>query len=92
MTRKFAAIARVLSLLLVWGCSDMGTESKEKDQETLVTFSGTIQPIFNESCAFTGCHVEYHSTGLNLTEGNSYDLMVNVISKNALSQKADVSL
>ena len=87
MTRQFLAIARVvLPLLLVWGCSDMGTEPKkkdqEKDQETVVTFSGTIQPIFNFNCAVSACHVQGHSTGMDLTEENSYDLVVNVVSKN----------
>ncbi len=45
-----------------------------------VTFSNDVQPIFNNDCAFTGCHVSDHVTGLDLTEGNSYLLLVNVTS------------
>ncbi|MCH8010818.1 MAG: T9SS type A sorting domain-containing protein [Candidatus Marinimicrobia bacterium] len=45
-----------------------------------VDYSTQIQPIFNASCAVTGCHVAGHSTGLDLTECNSYALLFNVIS------------
>jgi hypothetical protein len=37
-----------------------------------------VQAIFTTKC--TTCHSAGHSTGLNLTDGNSYDLLVNVAS------------
>jgi len=45
-----------------------------------VDFDTQIQPIFNSSC--TSCHTSSHSTGLNLTTGNSYNLLVDVASTN----------
>lgn len=41
-----------------------------------VSFSTDIQPIFNERCIV--CHNETHSTGLDLQEGASHNLLVNV--------------
>jgi len=49
---------------------------------TQTDFQSDIQPIFNESCALAGCHVAGHITGLNLSSGNSYELLVNVSSTN----------
>lgn len=45
-----------------------------------VDFDTQIQPIFNTNCV--GCHTASHSTGLNLTSGNSYDLLVDHVSAN----------
>ncbi|MFQ6675235.1 MAG: choice-of-anchor D domain-containing protein [Fidelibacterota bacterium] len=47
---------------------------------TTVSFSGDIQPIFTANCAVVGCHVAGHETGLDLREGQSYSLLVNVTS------------
>lgn len=45
-----------------------------------ISFSGDIQPIFNNNCIV--CHDQTHQTGLNLTSGFSYDLLVNQSSTN----------
>lgn len=45
-----------------------------------VSFSEDIQPIFTNNCI--QCHDQNHQTGLDLREGNSYDLLVNVSSTN----------
>ncbi|MFQ6615922.1 MAG: choice-of-anchor D domain-containing protein [Fidelibacterota bacterium] len=45
-----------------------------------VSFSQDVQPIFTTNCALTGCHVSDHETGLDLREGQSYALLVNVTS------------
>jgi len=41
-----------------------------------VSFSEDIQPIFNNNCII--CHNEFHEAGLDLQEGRSYNLLVNV--------------
>jgi hypothetical protein len=41
-----------------------------------VSFSADIQPIFNNNCIM--CHNQSHFTGLDLREGKSYNLLVNV--------------
>ncbi len=44
-----------------------------------VTYSKTIQPIFNRNCAFGGCHDSFtQAAGLSLEAGESYDEIVNV--------------
>ena len=45
-----------------------------------VSFATDIQPIFTNRCI--QCHDQNHSTGLDLREGNSYNLLVNVSSAN----------
>ena len=45
-----------------------------------VSFAEDIQPIFTNKCI--QCHNQNHPTGLDLREGNSYDLLVNVSSTN----------
>jgi hypothetical protein len=47
-----------------------------------VDFLTQVQPIFDTNCATAGCHVAGHSTGLDLTPGNSYGNLVNVVSTN----------
>jgi hypothetical protein len=51
------------------------------DLETIdVSFAVDIQPIFTARCI--QCHDQNHQTGLDLREGNSYNLLVNVSSTN----------
>lgn len=45
-----------------------------------VSYAADIQPIFTNNCI--QCHNETHPTGLDLREGNSYNLLVNVSSTN----------
>ena len=45
-----------------------------------VSFSQDIQPIFTSKCI--QCHNQNHPTGLDLREGNSYNLLVNISSTN----------
>src|SRR5689334_18643017 len=43
-----------------------------------VSFANNIQPIFNRSCALTGCHAPGSLGGnLDLSAGNSYRQIVN---------------
>jgi hypothetical protein len=52
----------------------------KKPPPATVSFSGNIQPIFNQSCATsTACHVgPTAGQGLQLTTGTSYGAIVNV--------------
>lgn len=43
-----------------------------------ISYSADIQPIFNNNCI--ACHDQTHVTGLDLREGESYNLLVNVTS------------
>ena len=45
-----------------------------------VDYDTEIQPIWNSNCA--SCHTSTHSSGLNLTSGNSFDGLVDVTSTN----------
>tara|TARA_B100000035_G_scaffold309575_1_gene315967 strand:- start:3358 stop:3726 length:369 start_codon:yes stop_codon:yes gene_type:complete len=65
------------------GCVDMGSETKMDDNpKASVSFSSDIQPVFDISCATSGCHGTGHFTNLDLSEGNSYINLVNVESLN----------
>ena len=63
------------------------TTCEESGEESGVTFSRDIQPIFNVNCALSGCHVIYHETGLDLRQGESYANLVSVPSKNNAPRK-----
>ncbi len=53
------------------------------------TLSGHIQPIFDQSCAFAGCHsTNSPAAGLDLTEGKSRDALLEI----AAMQAPDVPL
>lgn len=74
-------------LILLFGISLvlMSCEAEEgpfvTEIETIeVSFSQDIQPIFTSKCI--QCHNQNHPTGLDLREGNSYNLLVNVSSTN----------
>ena len=45
-----------------------------------VDYDTVIQPLWNSNCI--SCHIYGHSSGLNLTSGNSYDDLVDVTSNN----------
>ncbi len=57
-------------------------EEPEPPQEQPIanpSFSQDIQAaIFNGSCSLSGCHNATASAGLNLTQGNAYNNLVNV--------------
>ncbi len=70
----------IIILLLFLAC-DKGEGPFLTDIETFeVSFSEDIQPIFTDRCI--QCHDQNHQTGLDLREGNSYNLLVNISSIN----------
>ncbi len=70
----------VLFLLLNACVAEEGPFITELDEPLEISFSTDIQSVFNNNCI--QCHNQNHPTGLNLTEGNSYNLLVNVNSTN----------
>lgn len=51
------------------------------------SFAQDIQPIFNNSCAVSGCHNTTAEAGLNLSQGVAYANIVNVDSTQVPSKK-----
>ncbi len=65
------------------GC-DYAAELVEPPDGGGATLSGHIQPIFDQSCAFAGCHSDNSpAAGLTLTAGRSRDAMLGVASTQA---------
>ncbi len=53
--------------------------TKMKEETPTVSFSQDIQPVFNQSCALSGCHSgSFPAGGLNLQSGQAYNNIVNV--------------
>ncbi len=72
-------ISLSLFLILASCTADKGPVFTEIDIVD-VSFASDIQPIFDNNCI--QCHDQTHFTGLNLTAGFSYDLLVNTTSAN----------
>ena len=75
----------ILQLLIVLSIFLYSCEGEEgpfvTEIDTIqVSFTEDIQPIFTNNCI--QCHDQNHPTGLDLREGNSYNLLVNVSSTN----------
>ena len=65
------------------GC-EYAAELVEPPEGGGATLSGHIQPIFDQSCAFAGCHSSNSpAAGLDLTAGKSRDAMLGVASMQA---------
>jgi hypothetical protein len=48
------------------------------EEPTPISFSQDIQPVFNQNCALSGCHASPSpAQGLNLSQGLSYNSLVN---------------
>ena len=78
MVRKIVIMALFVSILgITISC---GKEQTSQPSEP-IDFQRDIQPIFNESCALSGCHSGPNPTGnMSLEEGISYQNIVNVVS------------
>jgi len=69
-----------LSLLLLYTCERHGPVEQEGPAEA--TFSSIQTSIFDQSCALSGCHRGSDApVGLDLSEGKSYENLVNVPSR-----------
>ncbi|MCD2259587.1 c-type cytochrome [Psychroserpens luteolus] len=77
--RNFFTI--VTCIIILVSCSaEEGPIFIETDEPFEVSFSADIQPIFTNHCI--QCHNQNHPTGLDLRDGMSYDLLINVSSTN----------
>ncbi len=65
---------------LNYSCVDLGNSIEENIIRDSASYSKDIQPVFDISCATSGCHVNGHSTELDLSRGKSYMEIVNVTS------------
>jgi len=72
----------ILSILVTFlSCvAEEGPITIDNGEPLEVSFSQDIQTIFDNNCIV--CHNENHPTGLNLQNGLSYNLLVNVTSSN----------
>jgi hypothetical protein len=87
----------VLFILIVCGSvflyqcgSDSPSEPSTPEPDTIISdpsFSQHIQPIFNNNCALSLCHVSGTITELDLSQGVAYGNIVNVDSKQDSSFK-----
>jgi mono/diheme cytochrome c family protein len=75
----WSALAAVLALLALSGCSDEGAEPMAPDPDpepVVVSFAADIQPIFDANCV--GCHGAGGSGGLDLRASATPGSLVNV--------------
>ncbi len=84
MTRNKSGIVLMSVLISIgfWGC-DLGTQPNSPNSNTShsgpPTLSQDVQPIFNNNCAFTGCHGNAGAqANLVLSDGSAYKNTVNV--------------
>jgi hypothetical protein len=80
---RHRTLSVIVLALALGACSDEGDPTDPGAGDALVTYSGTIQPIFNTRC--TDHHGPGGSGGLNLREGSSYD---NLVGKNSTTYSA----
>ncbi|MEE2876431.1 MAG: hypothetical protein VX822_01430 [Candidatus Neomarinimicrobiota bacterium] len=78
MKTEFESFLGAVSLVLVTGCVDMGSEPKQIPPEESPSFAKDIQPIFDISCALSGCHVSSVPRPPDLSEGKSYSEIVDI--------------
>jgi len=57
------------------GCRKDIERPRTVNLEATISFSKTIQPIFNDNCAKSGCHVEWGQSP-NLSPGVAYDQLM----------------
>jgi hypothetical protein len=65
----------------LFNCSSPSAPETPEQEQPIAnpSFAQDIQvAIFNGSCALSGCHNTTASAGLNLTQGNSYNNLVNI--------------
>lgn len=81
LNNRFTRICVLASFAVAWavGCGgDMSSSVNNPNPVTndSVSFSQNVQPIFNASCASSGCHGAPQPTGLDLRAAVSYSMLV----------------
>ena len=69
--------------MAVMACAEGTAPAPAPPPPTAITFSGVIQPLFTQNCAFaSGCHAGVDAQqGMDLSEGQAYAHIVNVPSR-----------
>ena len=69
-------------MIFLWNCTDLGSNPDDNDITDVISYTGDIQPIFNQNCV-NNCHLNNNSGGLNLSSytglmsgGNSGDVVI----------------
>ena len=76
----------LLACVCAGSLSWAGATLAEVSQEQPIDFATQIQPIFDQKCAFSGCHAGASpQQGMSLAAGKSYDAIVNAPSQEAPS-------
>jgi hypothetical protein len=74
---KYCKIFPVVLIFAITACVDLGINSEDvNDNSDSVSFENDIQILFNERCI----HCHPNSGNLDLSPGNSYNNLVNVVS------------
>ncbi|MCI0514708.1 hypothetical protein L0128_15950 [candidate division KSB1 bacterium] len=82
----FIRASLCLALLVFAQCGD-DTNNPAASPNTDVSLTHDIQPIFNASCAVSGCHNVAAAAQLNLSAGKSYSSLVEVNANQDATQK-----
>lgn len=72
---KYFLFIVFLIAFFVVGCRKDFERARPVNLNTPVLFSKTIQPIFDDNCAKSGCHVEFGQSP-NLFRGVAYDQLM----------------
>ena len=70
LMRNLTALSFACCLFMLGSCKNevLDPVTPEPSQtDELVSYSNTIQPIFNQSCSGSGCHVGERTSGVNLS-------------------------
>ncbi len=74
-----AGVMISILMIITTGCNKNITSPVfSSPADTEVSFKNDVQPVFNSNCATSGCHAGSQNNGLDLSEGNSYQQIVNV--------------
>lgn len=74
----FIRASLCLALLVFAQCGDDTKDPAAPPTNTDVSLTHDIQPIFNASCAVSGCHNVAAAAQLNLSVGKSYGSLVEI--------------
>ena len=83
----FASLGPILGVFFFTACSSPSSPQTPATAKDDPSFAGDIQPIFNGSCAASGCHGASAQSGLSLVQGQSYVNLVNIGSIEEVSRK-----
>lgn len=72
---KFITVTLIFLVAFCTGCRKDFERQRTVNLDATISFSKNIQPIFNESCAKSGCHMEFGQAP-NLMPGVAYDQLL----------------